>query len=161
MSRHHRGLLAVAITAVALDAGTKLAALRWLREPVDLGVVRLRVAYNTGVAFSFGADQPRALVLALTGLAVLALAVAAWRDHLGGPIPAGLIVGGGLANLIDRTTGGSVVDLVDPGWFAVFNLADVFITTGVVLLFLTMATDDSTQSDAAEEEASADVARQR
>lgn len=157
MTRHHRGLLAVAITAVALDAGTKLAAVRWLREPVDLGLVRLRVAFNTGIAFSLGADQPRALVLILTGMAVLALAVAAWRGHLGGRIPAGLIVGGGLANLIDRATGGSVVDLVDLGWFPVFNLADVFITAGVALLFLTLATDDSTEFDAAEEEATDDA----
>lgn len=146
MSRHHRGLIAVAITAVALDAGTKLAAVRWLHEPVDLGLVRLRVAFNTGIAFSIGADQPRALVLALTGLAVLALTMAAWRGHLGGPIPAGLIVGGGLANLIDRATGGSVVDLIDLGWFAVFNLADVFITAGVALLLLTSAREPSTES---------------
>jgi signal peptidase II len=139
-----RGLLAVAVTALAIDAATKLAAVRWLSEPVDLGLIRLRVASNTGMAFSLGADQPRMLILALTGMAVLALAVTAWRGHLGGRLPAGLIVGGGLANLLDRATGGGVVDLVDLGWFPVFNVADVFITAGVALLLLTAAADDRT-----------------
>lgn len=129
-----RRLLLVTLVAVVTDALTKLAAVRWLTGTVDLGVLDLRVTRNPGVAFSLGADQPAVVVLAVTGVAVVALAVAAWRGHLGGPVPAGLVVGGGLANLADRAVGGSVVDLFDLGWWPVFNLADVFITTGVGLL---------------------------
>lgn len=132
----HRRLLLVVLVAVVADALTKLAAVRWLTGTVDLGVLDLRVTRNPGVAFSLGADQPAVVVLAVTGVAVVALAVAAWRGHLGGPLPAGLVVGGGLANLADRAVGGSVVDLFDLGWWPVFNLADVFITTGVGLLLL-------------------------
>lgn len=132
----HRRLLLAVLVAVVADALTKLAAVRWLTGTVDLGVLDLRVTRNPGVAFSLGADQPAVVVLAFTGVAVLALAVAAWRGHLGGSLPAGLVVGGGLANLADRAIGGSVVDLFDLGWWPVFNLADVFITTGVGLLLL-------------------------
>ncbi|WP_370325936.1 signal peptidase II [Euzebya sp.] len=91
-----------------------------------------------------GRGQPRVLILSLTGMAVLALAVTAWPGHLGGRLPARLIVGGGLANLLDRASGGGVVDLFDLGWFPVFNVADVFITAGVALLLLTAAADDRT-----------------
>lgn len=152
----HRGLFAVAVTALAIDATTKLAAVRWLSGPVDLGPVRLRVASNTGIAFSLGADQPSAVILALTGMAVLVLAVAAWGGHLGGRVSAGLIVGGGLANLLDRATGGGVVDLFDLGWFPVFNVADVFITAGVALLLFTTAADDRTESHPAPRKATDD-----
>ena len=81
-------------------------------------------------------------MLGIVGVAVVALAVAAWRGHLGGPLPAGLVVGGGLANLADRAVGGSVVDLFDLGWWPVFNLADVFIVAGVGLLLLAAITHD-------------------
>lgn len=131
-----RHLVVIALAAVVADALTKLAAARWLTGTVDLGVMGLRVTYNSGVAFGLGAEQPAGVVLAVTGLAVVVMAVAAWRGHLDGPFPAGLLVGGGLANLADRAIGGSVVDLFDLGWWPVFNLADVFITTGVGLLLL-------------------------
>jgi signal peptidase II len=156
MSRYHRRLLAVACIAVALDAGTKVAAVRWLQEPVDLGLARLRVTFNTGVAFSLGAALPRALVLLLTGAVVLVLLVIAWRGDLGGPVPTGLVLGGGLSNLLDRATGGSVVDLVDVDWFAVFNLADAFITTGVALLLLSAVRHPESGSRPAERAATDD-----
>lgn len=132
-----RDLIVVAVVAVVADALTKLAAVQWLTDPVELAGLTLYVTRNSGVAFSLGADQPAAVVLAITGLAVSALAVAAWRGHLGGPVPSGLMLGGGLANLIDRAIGGGVVDLFDLGWWPVFNLADVFITAGVALVLLT------------------------
>jgi signal peptidase II len=51
-----------------------------------------------------------------------------------------LIVGGALGNLIDRVWHGHVVDYVLfhlPSWsFAIFNLADAFITVGAVLVVL-------------------------
>lgn len=137
-----RRLLFAVLVAVVADALTKVAAVRWLTGTVDLGVLDLRVTRNPGVAFSLGADQPAAVVLAVTALVAVVMAVAAWRGHLGGPLPAGLLVGGGLANLADRAIGGSVVDLFDLGWWPVFNLADVFITTGVGLLLLTAFSHD-------------------
>ena len=46
------------------------------------------------------------------------------------------ICGGGLGNLIDRTTQGYVVDLFDFRVFPVFNIADIFICVGCGLLLL-------------------------
>ena len=137
-----RRLALIALAAVVADVLTKLAAVRWLTAPVELPGLTLRITHNSGVAFSLGADQPAGLVLAITGLAVAALAVAVWRGHLGNPVPAGLVLGGGLANLADRAIGGSVVDLFDLGWWPVFNLADVFITTGMAVLLLTAFLQD-------------------
>ena len=52
-----------------------------------------------------------------------------------------VILGGAVGNLIDRIfraddgwLSGKVVDFVDVSWFAVFNVADVFVVCGVIVL---------------------------
>ena len=49
-----------------------------------------------------------------------------------------LIVGGGIGNLIDRVLHGVVVDFFDVTFmqYAIFNVADCFVTVGCVLLFV-------------------------
>ena len=133
MNSTHRRLALVAAATITLDLAAKAAAVRWLVDPLDLGVITMRATENSGVAFGVAADQPFALVAAVTAAIVAAIAVAAWRGQLGGPIGAGLLVGGGTANLADRILGGSVVDLFDLGWWPVFNLADVALTVGVAV----------------------------
>tara|TARA_Y100000310_G_scaffold31810_1_gene30141 strand:- start:88 stop:555 length:468 start_codon:yes stop_codon:yes gene_type:complete len=46
----------------------------------------------------------------------------------------GSILGGGIANVIDRFIDGYVTDYVQIGSFPIFNVADSFVTIGVVLL---------------------------
>ena len=129
--------MAVASVVATVDLVVKAAAVRWLTQPIDVaGLLTLRVTHNTGIAFSLGADQPPWVVLTVTGAAVIALFVAAFRDLLSGAVPSGLILGGGLANLTDRIHGGSVVDLFDLGWWPVFNPADAFLTIGVAWLLI-------------------------
>ena len=131
-------LLAAAAAAVAADVASKVAGVRYLTgNPVELGgLLTLRVIYNPGVAFGVGSSAPAPVIIALTGVAVAGLAVMAWRGGMHPPAAAGLVVGGGVANLGDRLTGGSVVDLFDLGWWPVFNLADVLLLTGVGIVLL-------------------------
>lgn len=125
-----------------IDLLAKAAVVRWLVAPIDVaGILTLRVTHNTGVAFSLGANQHPRIVLVVTTVAVIALAVAAFRGLFDQPIPAGLILGGGLANLIDRVHGGTVTDLVDLGWWPVFNPADAFITLGAAWLIVSSLSD--------------------
>ena len=131
-------LITVAVAAIAVDVATKVAAVRYLPgNPVDVaGPLTLRLIYNPGVAFGVGGSLPAPVIIALTGLAVAALAVMAWRGAMQPVAAAGLVVGGGVANLADRLTGGSVVDMFDLGWWPVFNLADVLLLTGVGLILV-------------------------
>lgn len=48
-----------------------------------------------------------------------------------------MILTGGFLNAIERTLFGSVTDFIAVRYFAVFNIADVAITIGVILLFYT------------------------
>ncbi len=51
-------------------------------------------------------------------------------------VSAALIVGGALGNLVDRLTYGYVIDYIDLGFWPVFNLADIALTIGVVILLV-------------------------
>gem|GEM_PF-2027898 len=131
-------LVGVAAVAIVVDVASKVAAAHYLNDgPFALGeLLTLRLVYNAGVAFGVGASAPAAVVMAVTGLAVVGLTVMAARGSIGPPAAAGLVVGGGVANLADRFTGGSVVDMFDVGWWPSFNLADVLLLTGVALILV-------------------------
>jgi lipoprotein signal peptidase len=133
-------------------AGTILASLlfstavRWLlehylRDPIPIlgDWVTLRLLENAGIAF--GIDLPLTIFAPLVVVALLLLSIAALRQRGGRVLRAsyGLILGGALANLIDRLDDGMVTDFFAIGSFPVFNVADSCITIGVatILLFLT------------------------
>lgn len=134
---HFRSILcAVALTALALDLGSKAAAVRWLDEPIDLRILTLRVVRNPGIAFGLGSSAPSWLVLAIVSAVATFVLVASFRGALGGAVPAGLVAGGAVANVVDRTHGGTVVDIFDLGWWPTFNLADAFIVIGAALMLI-------------------------
>jgi len=130
-------VLAVAAATIIADLGTKAWAEAALADgAVDFGWVALRLAENPGVAFSLGASAPTWLVSAITTAAVVALAVMAARGVLHPPAAAGLLLGGGLGNLIDRLGDSTVTDMIDLGWFPSFNVADIALNIGVGLVLL-------------------------
>ncbi len=106
------------------------------------GTLRLVHVQNHGVAF--GRFSGNALVVgALVTLALLALVVY-FATHLDTPLvwlPTGLLIGGALGNVIDRITVGPVTDFIKlPHWPA-FNVADMCITGGVVVLLIVVERD--------------------
>jgi len=72
----------------------------------------------------------------------------AWRDlrllrpGMDVPVALGLVVGGSIANLIDRVRLGHVTDFLDFNYWPAFNLADSFIVVGVTILFVTLVPVD-------------------
>lgn len=133
MTRPALGVLVL----VALDLWVKWWAVGALDDgPIDVpGPVDLRLGYNTGTAFGLLADLPVAVTSIGVGAVLLMVAVAWLRRRLP-TVPTTLIVAGGVANLVDRLWGNGVVDMIHTGWWPTFNIADVYITTGVALLIV-------------------------
>jgi len=98
--------------------------------------VDLRLAYNSGTAFGLFSNVPT-IVVAIVVLAFVTAVFNMWRTHRAQTVPIVLIIAGGLANTIDRFQAGSVVDMVHTGWWPTFNLADIFITTGIACWIIT------------------------
>jgi signal peptidase II len=144
--RRLRGALVIAAIVVVLDQLTKQWALSALTNPdrtIDLiGSLRLNLAYNTGMAFSQGTGLgPVIGIVAL--LVVVGLLISIGRESSPLYTPAvGLIIGGAVGNLLDRLFRdpgwfrGGVVDFIDVQWWPIFNVADIAVTAGGVLLLL-------------------------
>jgi signal peptidase II len=135
-------IIAVAAAVVALDQVTK----HLVRTGIDVGGsqklipgVHLVHVRNTGVAFSlFSGGGTLVLVFTLVALAVLVgfFTVRPTKPWLW--LPTGLLIGGALGNLIDRVAHGAVTDFIKlPHWPA-FNVADMAITFGVLLLVIVL-----------------------
>ena len=131
-------VVAVALVVTALDALTKAWARRELTgHPVHVGgEIWLRLQYNSGVSFSLSAGRSLAATVATLAVALAVVAVGV-RAADGAPaIGFGLLIGGGVANAVDRLAASPhrVTDFVALGAFPVFNLADAAITCGFVVL---------------------------
>jgi signal peptidase II len=128
---------------VALDQGAKALVEANLvpGERVDvLGPLSIVLAHNRGIAFGL-ASGGGALLVAVTVVALVALGALFARNagRRGMWVAVGLLAGGALGNLADRVRAGEVTDYVDFLSWPPFNLADVAITAGVLLLVLLYA----------------------
>ena len=120
------------IALVAIDLASKIWAVNTLDDaPIELpGPVDLRLGYNSGTAFSLFSNVPSLVIVIATSAVAIALIRAWWRGRTPtGPVA--LIIAGAVANAIDRLEAGSVVDMLHTGWWPTFNIADIYITTGV------------------------------
>jgi len=99
------------------------------------GVLHLVNVRNTGVAFGvLSGGGVLIFALAFLALSVLVTYVVARPERPLLWLPTGMLVGGAVGNLIDRAALGSVIDFIKlPHWPA-FNVADMSITFGVIIL---------------------------
>ncbi len=107
-----------------------------LGEEVDvLGPLGLTYTHNRGVAFGLAGGTGAPLIaIMLVALAVVGYLFSRQPTRPGMWVASGLLAGGAVGNLIDRVGSGQVTDFIDlPPW-PPFNVADVCITVGVVLL---------------------------
>lgn len=129
---------AVAAVAVAIDQITKAVVRANVApgERIDVGGVIdiVRVA-NRGIAFGM-LDDAGSVVLVIAALAFGALLATflASAERPGLWLPIGLLAGGAIGNLIDRIREGFVTDFIDPPRWPAFNVADIEITAGVLIL---------------------------
>jgi signal peptidase II len=137
--RRHATLIVAAVSVLAVDIATKVAASTALaNRSIELpGPVDLRLSYNPGVAFGVGDSLPTWLILALTTAVAVAIAVAAWRGFFASSLAAGVVVGGAIANVADRAQAGTVVDMLYTGWWPTFNVADIAVVCGGFALAIT------------------------
>ena len=135
-----------------VDQATKVWAVRNLPpyEPREIvqGLFGLFYVRNTGVAFSLLSSldhrwvHPFLILATVLAMAALLAYIAYLPCKGAAPVGLGLILGGAVGNLIDRARLGYVVDFLDLYWrnhhWPTFNMADVGISAGVVLLVIDM-----------------------
>lgn len=139
MARKYRFFFISFITVLVIDQLIKqlfLEGFDWNSECISLNLT-----FNKGVAFSMFSFLGENLKYIQVTLISAVMAYVFWdktilRDYA---LAIGLVLGGGVSNLLDRFTQEGVVDYVY--WhcgfnFAIFNFADVMIDLGVLLILL-------------------------
>lgn len=100
--------------------------------------VRLSYAENYGIAFSL--EVPFYMIFILNFAILTAFYFFIKKeikfDKIIAQIPCAMIIGGGVANLVDRAYNGFVVDFISILSYPTFNLADIFISLGVLFLLV-------------------------
>jgi signal peptidase II len=139
-------LALIVAVEIGLDQWSKAWAVGSLgpdRQIAVVPTVDFDLSYNSGFSFGTGSGQGR-FVAVLVMVMIAALVRYTWRQSMGPrAILLAVILGGALGNLTDRVLRsddgwltGRVVDFIDVRWYAVFNVADVFVVGGVVALFM-------------------------
>ena len=133
------------VVLLILSAGAALAtsilsawAAESLAAPVPLigNFLRLSLTHNPHIAFSIAIPSPfEEIVIGAALVGICLMAYHARRVRLSS-VGFGLIIGGAVANIIDRARDGAVTDFIAVGTFPVFNIADSCITVGAILLLL-------------------------
>lgn len=129
---------------VALDQASKAWAAAALEGGRRISIVGdtfdLRLVFNPGGSFGLFPGST-AVIASLSALVTVGVIVWALRDPQA-PLALGLVIGGGLGNLVDRALRppgfgtGEVVDFIYLSFWPTFNLADAAISVGVALILL-------------------------
>jgi signal peptidase II len=143
--------LLVAAAWLAVDQLTKAWALDALDDrTIDLiWTLRLNLSFNSGMAFGQGEGLgPIIGVVALVVVVVLVVSLRKGSSTLGA-VATGMVIGGAAGNVADRIfraddgfLSGPVVDFIDFQWWPIFNVADVGIVCGGILLLVAAWRDD-------------------
>lgn len=129
--------------------------------------MQFNLTYNTGAAFSQGEGLGPYIGIAAAAVAVGLLWSGRTVPTRTGAVAVGLVLGGAAGNLADRAfragdgfLGGAVIDFVDVQWYPVFNVADIAVVGGALLLLLATAryheTEDPMPADETEVEVEAE-----
>ena len=135
-------LIAIIVGSVCLDQLTKWLAVVYLQGegsfPLWRDVLHFTFVKNRGAAFGMLADH-RWIFMIISTIAIVGLSVYLFRFAPKSryvQITLAMIIGGGIGNMIDRIALGYVIDFIDFTLidFAVFNVADSFVTVGAFML---------------------------
>ena len=135
-------MIAIMIGAIALDQLTKWLTVTYMeyRETIPLwqDVFHFTHERNEGAAFGMLSDH-RWVFMVVSTVAIIGLLIYLFRFPPKSRfvrIALAMIVGGGIGNMIDRIALGYVIDFIDFTLinFAVFNVADSFVTVGAFMI---------------------------
>ena len=144
----------IGILVLILDIITKHWALAALAAgegiPLLPGVFHLTYVENTGIAFGM-MENKRIVFITLSVIILAALFIyllKAPRRDAWLKLGAALVVSGSVGNLIERVSKGYVVDFLDFRLinFPVFNVADIGVTCGFILFFISLIVGWSSNS---------------
>ena len=112
-----------------------------LNVPLEIwNFINLTYIHNTGAAF--GIMEGARFLFVIFNIVLIAAAVWAWKKPWMGryKCSVSMIIAGAMGNCIDRVFRGYVVDFIDFTYWPIFNIADIAIVCGTILLSVKILT---------------------
>ena len=139
--------IALLLTIFFLDRYTKITAINILESKKNIYIndyLNLDLVFNTGIGFgllSFNENLYYNLVTILIIIVIIIIGFFTFKSKKKEKLFFTFILGGAIGNVYDRITYKAVPDFIDLHignfhWFS-FNIADIFITLGIIFMILT------------------------
>ena len=139
--------IAVLLTIFFLDRYTKITAINILESKKNIYIndyLNLDLVFNTGIGFgllSFNENFYYNLITIFILIVIIIIGFFTFKSKKKEKLFFTFILGGAIGNVYDRITYKAVPDFIDLHignfhWFS-FNIADIFITLGIIFMILT------------------------
>jgi signal peptidase II len=130
----------ISLFVLLADQCTKLIALKYFEKsvPVIGDFLKMEQSFNPGIAFGIPVN-PRLILILSVIIVLFLIRIAATEfkfDELKTQIGFAFILSGALGNILDRLIRAEVIDFINFSFWPSFNLADLFIVVGVILLLV-------------------------
>ena len=133
-------LIVILVTIlIILDQASKLLVCNFVKEPIGNDYFKLEIANNTGLAFGFndGSNVKNIFIM----LFVLCIVIRFIKNQIElidskTAVALSMVLAGGIGNVIDRIFRGAVLDFISIYKFPIFNIADILVFVGAILLVI-------------------------
>lgn len=126
------------IVIIAIDQLSKYLVTKNVTEKIGNDYFAIEVTENTGMAFGFNSGNTKNIFLSLIVIFIIISFIKNQRELIGTKelMAISLALAGGISNIIDRVFRGGVLDFIKVLFIPNFNIADLCICTGWILIVI-------------------------
>ena len=129
-------VITVCIIIIAIDQLSKFLITQFVQSTVGNEYFGIEITENTGMAFGFNSGNTKNIFLSLIVIFIIISFIRNQKEQLEPKvlIAISMALGGGISNIIDRIFRGGVLDFIKILFIPNFNIADLCICIGWILI---------------------------
>lgn len=125
---------------IFIDQTIKFVITENFTEKIGFHLISINLKINTGMALGLNEGNKQNIIITIVVLILILNFAIKQKDRIDKKTAISLILiaAGGVSNLIDRFLYDGVVDYIDMVGFPIFNLADIYVVVGWILLVVSI-----------------------